>query len=94
MDVSDVSSPFSLSQPAPVGRPLRGARLGRPAGLPDTVRQRIAAERADGRSLRDIADTLNTEAIPTARGGRWHASTVRLVLASLDLDAEAARRHV
>jgi DNA invertase Pin-like site-specific DNA recombinase len=64
----------------------RGVRLGRPVELADDVRHRIAAERADGRSLRAIGDDLNAEAVPTARGGRWYASTVRAVLESLALD--------
>lgn len=68
----------------------RGVRLGRPVELAENVRDRIAAERAAGDSLRTIADRLNAEAVPTARGGRWHASTVKAVLGSLDLDAEAA----
>jgi DNA invertase Pin-like site-specific DNA recombinase len=66
-----------------------GARLGRPVTLPDDVRQRIAAEHAAGRSLSTIARSLNADAVPTARGGRWHASTIRAVLASLELDAAA-----
>jgi hypothetical protein len=40
-------------------------------------------------SLRAIAEALNTEAVPTARGARWYASTVRAVLDSLTLDAHA-----
>lgn len=65
----------------------RGVRLGRPVELPDTVRRRISADRAAGDSLRTIADRLKAEAVPTARGGRWYASTVRAVLNSLNLDA-------
>jgi len=67
----------------------RGVRLGRPVLLADDVRRRIAAERAAGDSLRKIADRLNAEAVPTARGGQWHASTVAAVLESLVLDAYA-----
>ena len=66
-----------------------GARLGRPVTLPEAVRRRIADDHTAGQSLAGIARSLNAEAVPTARGGRWHASTVRAVLASLDLDAEA-----
>lgn len=59
-----------------------GVRLGRPRELPASVVQRIARERADGGSLRAIAERLNGDEIPTAHGGtRWHASTVRAVLA-------------
>jgi hypothetical protein len=32
---------------------------------------------------------LNAENVPTARGGKWYASTVVKVLESLALDAEA-----
>jgi DNA invertase Pin-like site-specific DNA recombinase len=48
--------------------------------LPDAVRARIVAERQAGRSLRAIADDLNAEEVPTARGGKWHASTIKHVL--------------
>lgn len=71
-------------------RKAAGVRLGRPVELADDVRQRIAGERAAGDSLRTIADRLNAEGVPTARGGRWHASTVRHVMDSLALDAVAA----
>ena len=65
----------------------RGVRLGRPVELAADVRHRIATERAAGDSLRIIAARLNAEAVPTVRGGKWYASTVRAVLGSLDLDA-------
>lgn len=67
-----------------------GRRLGRPVDLPDDVRTRIEQDRAQGRSLRQIADGLTADGIPTARGGAWHASTVSKVLASVALDAETA----
>jgi DNA invertase Pin-like site-specific DNA recombinase len=68
----------------------QGARLGRPVTVPDTVRRRIAKERARGRTLTTIADKLTAEGVPTSQGGkRWHASTVSSVLRSIDLDAEA-----
>jgi hypothetical protein len=50
-----------------------------------TVR-RIFAEFAEPYarpSLSEIADSLNLDEIPTRRGGRWHASTVRYVLRNL-----------
>lgn len=60
-----------------------GVRLGRPRQVPDDVVDRIGAERAAGGSLRGIARGLNADGVPTAHGGaRWHASTVRAVLAS------------
>ena len=66
-----------------------GRRLGRPVETQDATRQRIAAERAKGKSLRAIAEGLTADGISTARGGAWHASTVKAVLTSLALDAEA-----
>lgn len=71
----------------------RGVRLGRPVELNSDLRSRIAAEHAAGDSLRTIADRLTAEGVPTARGGRWHASTVRAVLGSLGLDAAAAAKE-
>ena len=69
----------------------RGVRLGRPVTLPEQVRQQIADDRAAGRSLRQIADQLTDDQVPTAQGGtRWYASTVAAVLRSLDQDQQVA----
>lgn len=58
----------------------QGVVLGRPRTLPETVRQRIKAERATNTPLQAIADRLNEEGVPTAQSGKcWHASTVRAV---------------
>lgn len=73
-------------------RKARGLRAGRAVELDDDVRERIAEERAEGRSLRAIADDLNFEGVHTARGGRWHASTVKHVVDSVALDVELADR--
>ena len=35
---------------------------------------------AGGASLRQIAAELNARGIKTARGGKWHATTVRNIL--------------
>ena len=45
----------------------------------DTL-HRIHELRAEGCSLRAIAEMLSGEGRVTARGGRWHASTVRSIL--------------
>jgi hypothetical protein len=60
---------------------LEAATRGRkPAVLPE-IAKRIHNERSAGRSLRQIAASLNADRIPTAHGGaRWWASTVRAVL--------------
>ena len=71
-----------------VERKLRGGRHGKPE-LDEATRQRIGAERAEGKSLRAIAEGLTADGIKTARGGKWHASTVKHVLNSLDVDAAA-----
>lgn len=67
-----------------------GQRLGRPVELDVDTRTRIAVERAGGKSLRAIAEGLTVDNVPTARGGSWHASTVRRVLESVALDEEMA----
>lgn len=69
----------------------QGKRAGQAPLLPADVRRRIAKERDSGRTMRAIADDLNAEAVPTARGGRWYASTVAHVLRSIDLDSQLAK---
>lgn len=72
---------------------LRGLALGNKAAVPaiQAKADKFAREniipviediRAAGMStLREIADELNAREIKTARGGKWHAMTVRNVLA-------------
>lgn len=68
---------------------LQGRRLGRPRTLNRAVVKRILDARRAGQSVSGIAGDLNSDAVPTARGGaRWYPSTVRAVLASELLDAE------
>jgi site-specific DNA recombinase len=45
----------------------------------DIVR-RIFQLRRQGRGLREIARVLNEQGVPTSRGGRWHAGTIRYIL--------------
>lgn len=67
-----------------------GKRLGRPRTLSPEVTERIVSARAEGATLQSIADALNADGVPTARGGtRWYPSTVKAVLVSSDLDALA-----
>lgn len=69
----------------------QGVRLGRPRVLSAEVTDRIVASRATGMTLQAIADGLNADGVPTARGGKqWFASSVAQVLKSAALD-EAAR---
>ena len=63
--------------------PGRPARSGRRTGLPEEVIARIRRERADGRSLGQIARGLNADGVPTSQGGRqWWPSTIRAVHAA------------
>jgi hypothetical protein len=60
----------------------KAQRTGRPRAVPPDVTRRIRDAREAGLSLRQIADCLNADRIPTTHGGiRWWASTVRSVLA-------------
>lgn len=45
----------------------------------ETVR-RIYSLRKQGRTLQEIADTLNAERVPTKRGGLWYPGTIRYIL--------------
>ena len=72
----------------------QGARLGRPTEIAESIRQRIAEDRHLGLSMGKIAQRLNAENVPTARGGKWHASTISAVLKSVELDQEAAEASV
>lgn len=48
------------------------------------VAKTVQPLRAQGASLREIAEALNTSGVPTARGGKWQASQVKRVLERLD----------
>ncbi|HEU5477533.1 MAG TPA: recombinase family protein [Gaiellaceae bacterium] len=54
---------------------------GRKPAVPPEIAKRINDERSSGKTLRQIADKLNAERVPTVHGGeRWWPSTVRAVL--------------
>jgi hypothetical protein len=60
--------------------PRRPTRSGRKSKLPTEIVARIRRERAEGRSLAEIADRLNRDGVATGQGGRqWWPSTVRTV---------------
>lgn len=66
-------------------RKAQGVRLGRPSALPRDVVARIVAERAAGRTLRQIAEGLTADGIRTARGrDKWGTSGVQAVLNGQD----------
>lgn len=51
--------------------------------LEANVVRRIFRERIAGRSLRQIANDLTRDGIPTKRGGRWQANTVKTILENI-----------
>lgn len=61
---------------------------------PDLLNE-VTTLRENGLSLRAIAADLNRKGIPTARGGLWHASTVRNVLQETKISAavDSTRRR-
>ncbi len=67
-----------------------GHRLGRPRTLQPEIGERIVLAAEAGQTPTQIADVLNRDAVPTARGGkRWYPSTVLAVLRSHDFDQVA-----
>ena len=56
------------------------------------VADRIIAAREAGRSYRAIAADLDADGVPTARGGKWQAASVRSVERTrrLEIEAQAA----
>jgi DNA invertase Pin-like site-specific DNA recombinase len=71
----------------------KGAAVNRARALTnaENVLPVIEQIRAGGASLRQIAAELNARELKTARGGRWHATTVRNILtAEKGADSRAA----
>ncbi|MFC4065061.1 hypothetical protein [Actinoplanes subglobosus] len=63
----------------------RGVRLGRPAAVLPTWAVRAGELRDQGLSLAAIANTLDSEKVPTLSGqGSWSKSSVQYLLRRLD----------
>lgn len=59
-------------------RRAQGVHLGRKFNIARAVHARILRQRKEGMTYQAIADQLNAEKVPTARGGaRWRVSSVR-----------------
>ena len=58
----------------------QGVKLGRRVEISSKLEERIRLMRRQGLTLQAIADRLNGERVPTARGGQWHPSTLTRVL--------------
>ena len=56
--------------------------------VPEPEGQRVASQvvafRAAGMTLAAIAEWLNAEGVPTQRGGRWHITSVRRLIARIE----------
>ena len=72
-------------------------RAGRPRGrpaVPAELADRLIAMRAEGATYQAIADALNAEGAPTARGGTaWRPSTVRSAILSREREQAALAGH-
>lgn len=69
-------------------RRLEGQHLGRPRVVPESVVARVVEERHSGATLRQIAEGLTRDGVPTARGGLlWRTSSVQGLL-----DSQTGRR--
>ena len=59
----------------------QGVRLGRPESIPPRLARRIRTMRSRGLALQAICDRLNSEGVPTPRGGsEWRPTSLRAVL--------------
>ena len=61
-------------------RKAAGVRLGRERVITHEVEERVRALRADGLSIRAVADALTDEGIVSPGGGPWQPSTLHRVL--------------
>lgn len=69
-----------LGNPRPDMAAIRAIASANAARFRATIRPQIQALQAEGRSLRGIADELNTKGISGPRGGLWHAASIQNVL--------------
>jgi DNA invertase Pin-like site-specific DNA recombinase len=82
------SSPERVSEQLEAAKKGAAANKARAATFAANVLPVIEQIRAGGASLRQIAAELNARGIKTARGGKWHAMTVRNIL-SVENGSEA-----
>lgn len=60
-----------------IAKKERGVVPGPVSPVPAEVADQIAATRAEGLTLQEIADDLNPAGIASPRGGRWYRTSVR-----------------
>jgi site-specific DNA recombinase len=64
----------------PLGFDRRGEKLVENASEAAVIRKILRLRSKKRMTMREIADKLNAEKVPTKRGGRWHAVTIQKVL--------------
>lgn len=60
-----------------------GQDLGPKMSILPQVKEQVLRQRSAGMSYQSIADTLNKQSIPSARGGAWYASSVKNIVDAL-----------
>ena len=74
-------TPSIVAEPAAARGLIGGRRAGRPSSIPPALAARIRRLRAEGRTLQAICDLLNSERVPTPRGGaEWRPTSLRAIL--------------
>jgi DNA invertase Pin-like site-specific DNA recombinase len=81
-----LGNPHNLGEAGSLGRRAQKAEADRFAALTLPIVNQMRAYGVTG--LKAIADALNERGVRTARGGRWHVSTVRNLLAHADVPTE------
>ena len=57
---------------------------GKPAKLPESTLAMIRDAREEGLTPQQVADRLNSYGIASARGRRWHSTTIKRLIVRLD----------
>jgi hypothetical protein len=73
--------------PPPLGSRAEGRQLVADSNEQQVV-DRIRVLRAEGRSLREIAETLTAEGFKPKRSTTWHPGSLSLIINRLELSAE------
>jgi hypothetical protein len=74
------SNPERISEQRQAAKKGAAVNKARAATYAANILPVIEQIRAEGASLRQIAAELNAREITTARGGKWHSTTVRNIL--------------
>lgn len=76
---------FKLRTPANLIGQLTGKQVRHAANVLPIIR---AVKKAGATTLREIAEALNARGVQTARGGAWHAMTVKNMLDRAEIAAQ------